>query len=111
MNNSETKLIRREVRADLVESTPGSNALGHWLLASPCLIFLAWLWIDLFRPLPWYWVNIVLGLILYAIIIVLPLGYLAHQFVLALPRLFHNAGWDVEPLEPVKLAEQYLVRY
>ena len=110
-NNSEIKPIRREVPADLIESTPGSHALGHWLLASPCLIFLAWLWVDLFRPLPWYWGNVVLGLLLYVIIIVLPLGYLAHQFVLALPRLFHNAGWDVEPLEPVKLAEQYLVRY
>ena len=41
----------------------------------------------------------------------LPFGVLAHRLVLSFPRLFHNAGWDIEPLEPVKLAEQYLVRY
>ena len=114
MSMSETKFVRREVPADLIEATPGSSALGQWILASPLLIFLAWLWVDLFNlfsPLPWYWVNLPLGLLFYGAIIVLPLGYLAHRGVLALPRLFQNAGWDIEPLEPIKLAEQYTVRY
>ena len=111
---SETKFVRREVAADLMEATPGSSALGQWILASPLLIFLAWLWVDLFNlfsPLPWYWVNLPLGLLVYVGIIVLPLGYLAHRGVLAFPRLFQIAGWDIEPLEPIKLAEQYTVRY
>ena len=78
------------------------------------LVFLGWLWVDLvnlFSPLPWYWVNALLSLLVYIAFIVLPLGYLAHRCVLALPRLFYNAGWDIEPLEPIKLAEQYTVRY
>jgi hypothetical protein len=111
--NSETKFVRRQVPADLVEATPAWGALGHWVLASPLLIYLAWFWIDLFTlfsPLP-YWINLLLGLLVYVGLLVLPLGYLAHRFVLFLPRLFHNAGWDIEPLEPVKLAEQYMVRY
>jgi len=110
---SEAKFVHREVPADLVESTPGTGGLGQWLLASPCLIFLAWLWVDLvhlFSPLP-YWPDVVLGLVLFVFVIVLPFGVLAHRLVLSFPRLFHNAGWDVEPLEPVKLAEQYMVRY
>ena len=28
-----------------------------------------------------------------------------------MPWLFQNAGWDVQPLEPVREAEQYVVRY
>ncbi len=114
MSNSETKFVRRAVPADLLEATPGRGALGHWVLASPILIYLAWIWVDLFAlfsPLPWYWVNALLGLIVYALLIVLPLGYLAHRCVMALPRLFQNTGWDIEPLEPVNLAEQYMVRY
>jgi hypothetical protein len=102
----------REVPADLIEATP--VALGQWLLASPLLLFLAWLWVDLFAhysPLPWYWLDALLGLALFALLLALPLGLLAHAFVTALPGLFQNAGWDVEPLEPVAEREQYLVRY
>jgi hypothetical protein len=109
-----SKFARRTVLADLIEATPPAGALGYWLLASPLLGFLGWLWIDLFRlisPLPWYWLNVLLGVILYIAVIVLPFGYLAHLCVLALPRLFHHAGWEVQPLEPVASAEQYMVRY
>ncbi len=68
-----SKLTLREVAADLVEATPGSGALGQWLLASPLLIFLAWLWVDLFAhysPLPWYWFDVVLALPLFALLVV-----------------------------------------
>jgi hypothetical protein len=78
------------------------------------LLFLAWLWIDLFHlVVGWssYALSASVGLVLYALFFVLPLGYLAHRLVLLLPGLFQHAGWDVEPLEPVKPAEQYLVRY
>jgi hypothetical protein len=108
------KVPSREVPADLIEATPGSGALGQWLLASPLLLFLAWLWVDLFAaysPLPWYWLDVLIGLALYAFALVLPLGVLAHALVTALPGLFQNAGWDVQPLEPVAEREQYLVRY
>lgn len=104
----------REVPADLVEATPDSGALGQWLLASPLIVFLAWLWVDLFvhySPLPWYWVDVLLGLSLFALMVVLPLGVLAHAIVTAAPRLFQKAGWDVQPLEAVTEQEQYLVRY
>jgi hypothetical protein len=109
-----SKLSPREVPADLVESTPASGALGQWLLASPLLIFLAWLWADLFAhysPLPWYWVDALLAIPLFLIVLVLPLGVVAHTIVTAAPGLFQKAGWDVQPLEPVTEREQYLVRY
>ena len=109
-----SKVTIRDVPADLVEATPGAGALGQWLLASPLLIFLAWLWVDLFAhysPLPWYWLDAILALVLFAFVIVLPLGVLAHALVTAVPGLFQKAGWDVEPLEPVTEQEQYLVRY
>jgi hypothetical protein len=105
---------RRDVPADLVEATPAVGALGHWLLASPLLIFLAWLWVDAvayWSPLPWYSVDLLLGLVLYAFVLVLPLGLLAHALVTSLPALFQKAGWDVQPLEPVSEREQYIVRY
>jgi hypothetical protein len=112
---TETKLERREVPAALIETTPGAGALGHWLLASPLLLFLAWSWVDLFhhfvKPTNSYPLNALLGVILFALLIVLPLGLLAHRIVLSLPRLFHHAGWDLQPLAPVAPAEQYLVRY
>jgi hypothetical protein len=109
-----SKVSLREVPADLVEATPDSGALGQWLLASPLLIFLAWLWIDLFAhysPLPWYWVDALLALPLFALAVVLPLGVLAHAVVTAAPGLFQKAGWEVQPLESVTEREQYLVRY
>lgn len=109
-----TKFIRRRVRADLIEATPGTGALGHWLLAGPLIGFLAWVWVDFVRalsPLSQPWLTISLGLVLFALLIVLPLGYIAHRFVLAWPRLFQNAGWEVQPLEPVKPEEMYMVHY
>jgi hypothetical protein len=111
----EHKLERRIVPAALIEVTPGGGAVGHWLLASPILLFLGWLWVDLFhlyaRPTDSYTVNGLIGLIVFVAVITLPLGLLAHRLVLSFPRLFHNAGWDVQPLTPVAPAEQYLVRY
>jgi hypothetical protein len=111
---TEAKFVRREVPADLIEATPGGSAIGHWLLAAPILLFLGWFWVDfvhLISPLPQYGLNALIGTALYLFLIVLPLGYLAHRLVLSLPRLFHNAGWDIQPLAPVNPAEQYLVRY
>lgn len=111
---TETKFVRRKVRANLVEATPGLGGLGHWILASPLLGFLAWLWVDIFRlfsPLHLLWLEAFLGLLLFTLLFVLPLGYGAHRLVLALPRIFQHAGWDVEPLEPVTTAEQYMVQY
>lgn len=108
------KFVRRRVRADLIEATPGARALGHWLLAGPMIGFLAWVWVDFVRalsPLPQSWINVIVGLVLFALLIVLPFGYLAHAFVLAWPRLFQNAGWEVQPLEPVKPEEMYMVQY
>jgi hypothetical protein len=105
---------KTEVAADLIESTPGSHALAYWVLASPMLLFLAWIWIDLFAhysPVPWFWLDAILGIILFLVIVVLPAGIAAHWIVTALPRLFQNAGWEVQPLEPVSPAEQYQVRY
>lgn len=109
-----TKFVRRRVQADLIEATPGTGALGQWLLASPMLLFLAWGWVDLVHalsPLPQRWLNVSLGLPLFALLIVLPFGYLAHVLVLAWPRLFQHAGWEIQPLEPVKPEEMYLVHY
>lgn len=103
---------RRIVRADFVEATPG--AAGQWALASPFVVFVGWLFSDLFIafvPLPWQWLNVVLAIIVYLCLVVLPLGVLAHWIVTSLPRIFQYAGWDVEPLEPVTEAEQYSVRY
>jgi hypothetical protein len=108
------KIERRQVPANLVEATPGNNGLSQWLLASPLLLLLGWTWLDLFvhfSPLPWFWVDALLGMAVYALLIVLPLGWLAHRFVTTFPRLFQKAGWDVQPLEPVREAEQYMVHY
>lgn len=106
------KFERRKVQADLIEATP--HPLGHWLLASPILVFVGWLWLDLFQhfsPIPWRWLDSILGVAAYLMLFVLPLGVAAHYLVTSFPRLFQNAGWDVQPLEPVREAEQYMVRY
>lgn len=111
---NQAKFIRRRVRADLIEATPGTGALGHWLLAGPLIGFLAWVWVDFVRalsPLPQPWLTISIGLVLFALLIILPFGYMAHAIVLAWPRLFQNAGWEVQPLEPVKPEEMYMVHY
>ncbi|MBE2240831.1 MAG: hypothetical protein IAE81_23805 [Caldilineaceae bacterium] len=109
---STTRIERREVPADLIEATP--HAVGMWLLASPLLGFVLWLWVDLFAhfsPLAWYWVDAAIGAALFVLAAVLPLGWLAHRLVTAAPRLFQHAGWDIQPLEPVREQEAYLVRY
>jgi hypothetical protein len=104
----------RTVPADLVETSPDNGALFHWILASPMLIFVAWLWVDLFAhfsPLPNYWLDAVLGLIVFAFVVVLPLGVGAFYLITSAPRLFSHAGWDVQPLEPISDAEIHMVRY
>ncbi len=109
---SAANIERRTVPADLLEATPG--AWGMWLLASPFLGFVLWAWVDIFAhfsPLPWYWVDALLGAVIFAVAAVLPLGWLAHRGVTAAPRLFQHAGWDIQPLEPVREQEMYLVRY
>lgn len=110
----ETEFVRPIVAADLIEATPGGNGIGHWILASPILLFLLWLWVDLFHllsPLENRFLNVFLGVLLFIGLIVLPLGLLVHRFILTFPRLFQHAGWEIEPLEPVKPEEIYLVRY
>lgn len=105
---------RRQVAAELFETTPTSGGLMHWLLASPLLLFVAWVWVDLFAhysPIPYYWVDVLLGLALMVGLVVLPLGVGAFWLVTSFPRLFQHIGWDVQPLEPVREAEAYLVRY
>lgn len=108
------KLVRRTVEANLIETTPGSGGLFHWILASPLLLFLAWIWIDLFAhfsPVPWYWLDAVLGLALFVAVIVLPFGLGAFHFVASLPRIFGHAGWDVQPLEPIREVEIPMIRF
>ena len=105
---------RRIVPADLYETTPDAAGLWHWVLASPMLIFLAWLWVDLFAhysPVPAFWLDALLGIMLYVAAIVLPLGLLAFELVLAVPRLFAHAGWDVHPLEEFEAADAPLIRF
>lgn len=107
------KIEKRRVAVNLIEQTPGNRALGQWVLASPMILFLAWLWIDIFNyysPLPRL-LDYTLALVLFLIVIILPLGLLAHRLVTSLPRLFHHAGWDVQPYEPIAPEEQYLVKY
>ena len=107
------KIEKRRVNVNLIEQTPGNHALGQWVLASPMLLFLAWLWIDVFNyysPLPRL-LDYALGLIVFVGVIVLPFGLLAHRIVTSLPKLFHHAGWDAQPLAPIAPEEQYLVKY
>lgn len=104
--------VRRKVPARLVEASPW--ALGQWLLASPLLGFLAWNWLEVAYGMgssSWRWLAMAIGGFVYAFAFVLPLGFAAHWLVTRWPRLFQNAGWDVEPLEPVAPAEQYTVRF
>ncbi len=111
---AETKFVRPTVPADLIEATPGNRGLGQWILAAPMLLFLLWLWVDLVHaisPLDLRLINVLVGALLFIGVIVLPFGYLAHRLVLTFPRLFQNAGWDIEPLAYVKPEEIYLVRY
>jgi len=118
MAETTTKPTRREVPALLIEATPSVNGIGYWLLASPLILFLAWLWVDIFAyyspipgRIPWRWLDWVLGAVVYWVLFVLPLGYAAHKLVTAFPRPFQHTGWDVQPLEAVRPAEMYAVRY
>ncbi|MCB0079408.1 MAG: hypothetical protein KDE47_00685 [Caldilineaceae bacterium] len=109
-----TKFERRTVAADLVEATPGGNGIGYWILASPMLLFLLWMWVDfihLLSPLENRFLNVFIGTLIFIGLIILPLGLLAHRLILLFPRIFQNAGWDVQPLEPVREEEMYVVRY
>lgn len=84
------------------------------MLAAPLLLFLAWNWIAVVNALQPSGIALldgIVGVAAFIFVFVLPLGYGAHRLVTGLPRLFQNAGWDVQPLEPVREAEQYLVRY
>lgn len=112
--NEAAQAAYRKVPADLVETMPENGALFHWVLASPFLIFVAWLWVDLFAhfsPFPNYWIDVILGLVIFAYVVVLPLGVAAFYLVTAAPRLFSHAGWDVQPLEPISESEIHMVRY
>lgn len=114
MSDTPSKPTRRTVPARLTEATPDRAGLGQWALASPMLIFVGWLAVDIFSavsPIPWRWLDILLGSVLYVLLIVLPLGMAAHWLVTAFPRPFQHSGWDVTPLEPVPQAEIYMVRY
>lgn len=97
-----------------MEATPGGGAWGHWVLASPVICFLGWIWLDLFvifSPFHSRPVDLFLGAFIYIILILLPLGYGAHRFVTSFPGVFQQSGWNVQPLEPVKPEEQHIVRY
>jgi hypothetical protein len=113
-NGKSNQYVQRTVPARLVESTPMVNGLGYWALASPLILFAGWFWVDLFAywsPIPWYLLDLLLAIPLYLLVIILPLGYGMHRLVTAFPRVFQHTGWDVEPLEPVRPAEQYSVKY
>lgn len=108
-----SKIEKRRVDVKLIEQTPDYRGLGQWILASPMILFIAWLWIDIFNyysPLP-RMLDYLVALVLFVAVIVLPFGLLAHRVVTGLPKLFHHAGWDVQALEPIAPEEQYLVKY
>ncbi len=91
---------RRVVPADLIETTPDAGATLHWALAAPLLLFLAWIWVDVFThysPVRPFWLDVGLAALAYAVVFVLPLGVAAHRAVTAAPRLFQHAGWDPGP--------------
>jgi len=114
MTETTTKPARRQTPALLIEATPPANGVGYWLLAAPMIVYLAWLWVDIFAyysPIPWRWLDWMLGALVYWFLFVLPAGYAAHRLVTSFPRLFQHAGWDVQPLETVRPAEQYTIRY
>jgi len=113
-SEAETREPRRtEVRARLIEMTPGAQGFYYWLLSAPVIVFLGWLWVDLFglvsvasRP-----VGLTLGAATFAVLVMLPLGYGAHRFVTSFPGIFQRAGWTVHPLAPLRPSEQYTVKY
>ena len=111
---SNRTIERPTVDADLIEATPIYGGLGHWILASPMILFLAWNWIaliDALGPTAYGWLNILLASILFLLLIILPFGYAAHWLITALPRLFQRAGWELLPRQKVPLEVQYTARY
>lgn len=105
---------RREVLARLVEATPGAYGWGHWALSAPLVLFMGWLWVDMFgaiTSIPWRPMAFLFGALVYILLILPPVGYGAHRFVTSFPRLFQQAGWTVHPLESLRPAEQYTVKY
>ncbi|MDE0200289.1 MAG: hypothetical protein OXK78_18935 [Caldilineaceae bacterium] len=105
---------RRKVKAHLVEATPGAGGWGHWVLSAPAICFLGWLWLDVFgilSPFQSRPVDLLLGTLTYVVLILLPFGYGAHRLVTSFPGIFQQAGWTVQPMEPVKPEEQHIVRY
>ena len=102
------------MRAHLVEATPGAGGWGHWVLSAPAIFFIGWFWLDLFRilsPFQTRSIDVLLGALAYVVLILLPFGYGAHRFVTSFPGVFQQAGWTVQPLEPVRPEEQHTVRY
>ena len=111
---TETKLERPTYDADLIEATPSYGGLGHWILASPTILFLAWNWIaliDTLEPTGYSWLNILIAGILLIGLIILPFGYAAHWIITAMPRLFQRAGWELVPRETVPLKQVYTAHY
>ncbi len=105
---------RRRVKAHLIEATPGDGGWVHWVLSAPAICFLGWLWLDLFRilsPIQSRPVDLLLGALAYVVLVLLPFGYGAHRLVTSFPGVFQQAGWTVQPLEPVKPEEQHVVKY
>lgn len=105
---------RRKVKAHLVEATPEFGGWAHWVLSAPAICFLGWLWLDLFgvlSPIQSQSADLLLGTFAFVVLFLLPLGYGAHRFVTSFPGLFQQAGWTVQPLEPVKPEEQHTVKY
>ena len=105
---------RRRVKAHLVEATPPAGGWGHWLLSAPAICFLGWLWLDLFgvlSPIQSRPLDLLLGALAYVFLVLLPFGYGAHRLVTSFPGLFQQAGWTVQPLEPLKPQDQYTVKY
>ena len=108
------RMGRRKVKAHLIEATPDSGGWGHWVLSAPAICFSGWLWLDLFRaisPIESPPVDLLLGTFAFVFLILLPFGYGAHRFVTSFPGVFQQAGWTVQPLEPVKPEEQHTVKY
>ncbi len=113
MATSKPKVQRRSVPVNLIETTPAAGGAGNWLLASPMLLFLLWAWGDLIAylsPLPRL-LDWAIGILIYVLLLVLPLGVAAFWLVTSLPKLFHHAGWDVQPLESIAPEEEYTVRF
>ena len=102
------------MKAHLVEATPSAGGWGHWALSAPAICFLGWLWLDVFgilSPFQSRPVDLLLGTLTYVVFILLPFGYGAHRLVTSFPGIFQQAGWTVQPMEPVKPEEQHIVRY